>query len=158
MVMTSAWVLAPGTQNFDHTVTCGQFGPKITLLVTTLHHWFGAKTCTLNILHQLQTQGFWYICFVKWWGGWEGKRNYGSIFKYKRLLKLFKWCTIMSMYLISLNYTLKMVKTVNFMLHIFYHNLKGKTVCVWVLKTMSMDFISSSQLSNKFPGPINNLL
>lgn len=35
-----------------------------------------------------------------------------------------------------------MVKMVNFMLCTFYNNLKRKPVCVWVLKTVTMGFIS----------------
>lgn len=42
----------------------------------------------------------------------------------------------------ELYYTLKMVKMVDFMLCIFYNNLKRKPVDAWVLKTMSMGFIS----------------
>lgn len=33
-------------------------------------------------------------------------------------------CTTLSMHLMSLNYTLKVVKMINFILYIFYHNKK----------------------------------
>ena len=48
------------------------------------------------------------------------------VYKMKRVLETDggDGCTTLSIYLISLNCTLIMVNMVNFMLYVFYHNLK----------------------------------
>lgn len=51
----------------------------------------------------------------------------GIEFRFVMMRELFRWMVVMIEKDANapLNYTLKMVKMANFMLHIFYHNLKN---------------------------------